>query len=218
MADPQTVQSQGFVLWFMALLLFTVVPYWCLAPAVNALRGPVGTDPSNPAIKESARPVVWFWLCGTTSLAFANYRTLQTGHRVIRVASRFMWAFGCVLCLLHIAVAFHLGHGWSHEAAWKHTRQASGFGDGISVNYAVAVVWLADAIWLCVSLESYFARPRWLHWAIHGFLAFIVINAAVVFGSWTARKSFALMALYWLLFILVGAVATRRSAEPPSAE
>jgi hypothetical protein len=230
MADPQTVQ-QTRVMWFMVLLLFTFVPYYCLAPAVSALREPVGTDPSNPAIKESGRQVVWFWLCASTSLALANSRAPHTDPRVsrdalpfivTRVALPFIWALGCVLCLLHLALAFHLGHGWSHEAAWEHTRQAGGFGDGIYANYAFAVAWVVDAIWLCVAYDSYFARSRWLHWTIHGFIAFIAINAAVVFGSWAARKSFAkffaLVAFFWLIYLAVRTAEAKRSAAPPSAE
>jgi hypothetical protein len=95
-----------------------------------------------------------------------------------------------VLLLLHIAVAFHLGHGWSHEAAREHTRQVGGYGDGIFVNYAFALVWLADVVWAWASFRSYVARPRWLNWAIHGFLAFVVVNAAVVFGGERARFLF----------------------------
>ena len=79
----------------------------------------------------------------------------------------------------------------SHAAAWEHTRQVGGYGDGIFVNYAFALVWLADVVWVWVSPGSYLTRPRWLHWAVHGFLAFVVVNAAVVFAGWGMRLAFA---------------------------
>ena len=39
------------------------------------------------------------------------------------------------LCV-HVAVAFHLGHGWSHAAALNTPATVGGYGDGIFVNYA----------------------------------------------------------------------------------
>lgn len=223
MAETTTVQSQTFMLWVMALLMFTVVPYFLLAPSIGALTEPVGSDPTNPAIKEPAKWVVWFWGCAfmsvvVRSFAFRKPRELPGTLRLLRVMTRFTWAFGCVLCLLHIALAFHLGHGWSHEAAWTHTKLVGGYGDGIYVNYAFALVWLADATWLCVAFDSYFARPRWLTWTIQGFLAFVVFNAAVVFGSWGSRKVFALLVLFILLAVLVAWSAKFKTAEPSSSQ
>jgi hypothetical protein len=214
MVNATTEQSRVFLFWFMVIASL----YLALPQYIDALTAPVANDPDNPAIKESAKPVVWFWFCAPLSLAFANPRTLPDTRRWVRVAVRFIWALGCVLCLLHIAVAFHQGHGWSHEAAWEHTKQVGGYGDGVYVNYAFALVWLVDAVWLCVAFDSYFTRPRWLHWTIHGFLAFIVFNAAVVFGSWGARKSFAFMVLFALLYLFVlWAVKLKKEASDTSS-
>lgn len=185
MAEAKAVQSQIVVLVVIGVVAWSFL----LAQAVAALAEPVGSDPSNPAIKRSAFIVPLCWMA-CVPLAFTKRGDAQKYGRWARLGIRFSWAFACALCLLHIAIAFHLGHGWSHEAAWEHTRQAGGYGDGIFVNYAFALVWLLDALWLCLAFDAYFARPRWLHWAIHGFLAFVVFNAAVVFGSLGSRARF----------------------------
>jgi hypothetical protein len=76
--------------------------------------------------------------------------------------------------------------------------------------------WLADALWLCAAFDSYFARPRWLHWAVHGFIAFVVFNAAVLFADWMYRAFTASL----LLITLVVFVLRRRAnaVTGPSAE
>lgn len=201
MAEPEPVQSRGIgeltlglilelalCLCFLSCLL---LPFYI---PVSALLEPAGTNTSNESIKLSAALPVLLWCLGC-GVAFAR-RSDSPMHRVC-------WALGSVLLLFHVAVAFHLGHGWSHHAAWEHTRQSGGYGDGIFVNYAFALVWLVDAIWVCVSFRSYLARPRWLNWTIHGFLAFVVFNAAVVFGGTLARIAFTLGFLF-----PVGTVAT----------
>lgn len=188
-----------------------------LAGPLRALGGLVRNDPSDPAIAQSALGPVFIW-CWGWPLAFATADDMARGRFHLR-GMQFMWAFGSLLLLLHIAVAFHLGHGWSHAAARQHTQQASGFGGGTYVNYAVALVWVADAAWLCVASGSYFARPRWVSWTVHGFIAFIVVNAAVVFGSWQSRGMFvfgsvpaaALLTLRWWF-------DRKGEAPPPSAE
>lgn len=160
---------------------------------------PGGADSADRVIKDSALFPVIAWCIGwPVVLARCPERPLR----------RFAWALGSVLCFVHVAVAFHLGHGWSHQAAWEHTRQIGGYGDGIYVNYTFAMVWLADVVWACVAFRSYLARPQWLNWTIHGFLAFVVLNAAVVFGSWDMRGAFV---VFLLIFLPVEWYPLRRS-------
>jgi hypothetical protein len=192
---------------FSKAILYVLFPLSCLylfAPLVLKLTEPVETDVAHPAIKESALFPVLAW-CNFWPFAFA--RQLVKGQEVSRafLAIRFGWATGCLLLMLHIAIAFHLGHGWSHEAAWEHTHQASGYGDGIYMNYAFVLVWFADAMWACIAIDSYLARSRWLHWTIHGFIAFIVFNAAVVFGSPSSQTLYYCLApvLLWPLLLVL---------------
>lgn len=213
MAEPAAEQSKEFGARVMMAFFFLCALSFTLSDAVRAFSEPVGNDPSHPAIKQSAfLPPLCCW-GGVLSLAFTQ-RGKAPDDRFIRVTQRICWAYVCTLCLLHIAIAFHLGHGWSHAAAWEHTRQVGGYGDGIYVNYAFALVLLADAIWLCVAFDSYFARPRWLHWTVHIFLAFVVFNAAVVFGSWKMRRWFAVWCILLpALVVWVGRIQRRIKAD-----
>jgi hypothetical protein len=178
MAQPPPDQRIPFAVR-ICFALFALVPLTCLTAATAE------PDPANPAIRASALPVVVLWCVGVCGYELA-------------------WRAGAVACAAHVCVAFHLGHGWSHERAWEHTREAGGFGDGIFVNYVLVVVWLADAIRP--------ARSGWRWWAVRGFVAFVMVNAAVVFGSWPARAAFVLL--------LGAGFALNRSTDslPPPSE
>jgi hypothetical protein len=164
------------VQWWRGVRIVSMFLFLALTALIDvvALREPAGTNPKDALISLSAVPPVVLWVT-CWPLAFARRRAGPPG--------RLCWAIACVLLWVHIAVAFHLGHGWSHRAAWEHTRAVGGYGDGIFVNYAFAVVWLIDAVWALFAFDSYRTRPGWLHWSIHGFLAFVVFNAAVVFAT-----------------------------------
>ena len=179
MAQTTRVQSARIVL----LIAFLLVAGALLTIPIVALTQPVESDVTNGSIAASAYLPVVLWCLGCP-IALARRSTF---------ALRFLWTLGCVSLLLHIAVAFHLGHGWSHRAAWDYTRRVAGYGDGIFVSYAFMLVWLVDVVWAWVAYRSYLARPRRLTWAIHAFLAFIVFNAAFVFASREMRETFAVV-------------------------
>jgi hypothetical protein len=102
---------------------------------------------------------------------------------------KYLWTAACTLMMIHIAAAFHGYHSWSHRAAYDHvanrTREVMGldWGGGLYANYALGVIWTADVIWLWSGANNYRSRARCITWSIHGFLAFMWLNATVVFGS-----------------------------------
>ncbi len=156
-----------------------------LIPIVEVFVSPAQHNVAHPSIAQSAVPPLLLW-CLAGPVVFC-----VRPNRAATIATRFAWFAGSVFLCLHLAVAFHLGHEWSHAAAWEHTRDASGVGNGIFVNYAVAVVWLTDAAWLLFAPRAYETRARALHIAIQGFLAFVMVNAGFVFASWPVRAVFA---------------------------
>lgn len=164
------------VQWWRGVWIVSLVLFLALTALIDvvALRQPVGTDPTDGLISLSALPPILLWVA-CWPLALDRQRA--------KPAVRRTWAIACALLWVHIAIAFHLGHGWSHRAAWDHTRAVGGYGEGVFVNYTFALVWLADAVWALAAPNSYRTRSRWLHGAIHGFLAFVVFNAAVVFAT-----------------------------------
>jgi hypothetical protein len=179
MAEERPVQ---FADWVIAVVATVGVVVAMFSP-VRCLFAQSASDPTNPLIRDSAVTPVFFWGLAWPAVAL---------WRFMHIEVRLCWALGCALLWVHVAIAFHLGHGWSHRAAWEHTKQVGGYGDGIFVNYAFALVWLLDALWALTASASYHSRPRWLHWTVHGFIAFVVVNAAFVFASWGARVQFVL--------------------------
>ncbi|MEX0700489.1 MAG: hypothetical protein WD069_00185 [Planctomycetales bacterium] len=130
----------------------------------------------------------------------------QRGDRRQR-AARWLWTIGCGAYLLHVLAAFHFVHDWSHAAAYAHTaRQTAAvigweWGGGLWANYALTAVWAADvAVWWGRGRAPTPAARAW-GWFVHAFLAFMVLNATVVFGPWwwkpLAAGYAALLAAAW---------------------
>jgi len=107
--------------------------------------------------------------------------------RSLSSTARLAWTLGCVAYLVHVAVAFEYAHHWSHREAFRHVETVSGYGEGIFVSYLFTLVWAADVLWWWVNAEGYRQRPRWVAWAVHGFMVFVIVNATVVFESGLTR-------------------------------
>ena len=103
--------------------------------------------------------------------------------------SRLLWTVGAALMLVHSLTAFAAFYEWSHQVALAATARqteavtgvASGW--GLFVNYALLLVWIADAIWWWVSPSSYERRPASVAGFVHGFLVFMFVNGAIVFAD-----------------------------------
>jgi hypothetical protein len=154
--EPRALQV-GLVPLPRAMQVALVALFFAPLALITELEDP------DPPVRTSAQLALVLWCFGAAGYLGA-------------------WRAGAVACAVHVAVAFHIKHEWSHAAAWEHTRATGGFGDGIFVNYALVAVWLADAVWP--------ARSGWRWWLVRGFVAFVMVNAAVVFGSWHARWVF----------------------------
>lgn len=124
-----------------------------------------------------------------------------------RGAARVAWTAGLGFYLLHVAAAFQFHHQWSHAAAYRETARQTqalfGFdwGGGLWFNYVFTAVWAVDAAWLWMAQETYYRRSRALAVAIHGFLAFMFVNGAIVFGSpamrWVSLAAVAALFFAW---------------------
>ena len=102
---------------------------------------------------------------------------------------RVLWTAGLVAHLGHVFCAFHFMHHWSHAEAVLHTARLTervtgwSFGQGVWINYVFTLTWLADSAWWW-SRPAETVRPRGWSVGLHGFFAFLFINATVVFGPW----------------------------------
>ena len=122
--------------------------------------------------------------------------------------SRAWWTIGCLACLAHIALAMHVFHHGSHAAAVadtaRQTRDAIGldWGGGIYFNYLFAAIWSADVAWWWIAPQSRAGRRLSVSAALHLFLAFIVLNATVVFEQGAIRWASAAAGLaIWILWL-----------------
>ena len=85
----------------------------------------------------------------------------RRGPRGGHSAARAVWTAGALLLGLHTLAAFHVVHGWSHQAAADETaRQTAAltglsWSGGLFVNYAFLAVWAADAGWWWAAPASY---------------------------------------------------------------
>ena len=146
-------------------------------------------NPADFVTRQTARVAVLFW-----SIAAAF---LLLNHRPL---ARWTWTIACAAYLIHVATAFDRVHGWSHEAAFQHVEEVSGFGPGIFVSYGFSLLWLCDVLWWELRTENYDRRPIWLDRVIHLFFAFIVCNGTVVYETGFIR--WAGVAIFLLLGIL----------------
>lgn len=116
------------------------------------------------------------------------------GNRRPMDGSRLLWIAGSVIFVVHVVCAFHFVHHWSHGHAFaataRQTAHATGVasGEGLYLNYALTIIWLADAAWWWRSRLGYEKRARPIGWLVHGFMAFMWFNATVVFGHGLARS------------------------------
>jgi hypothetical protein len=117
-------------------------------------------------------------------------------------AARWCWTIACVCLMTHVAAAFQFVHHWSHQHAFEHTRAIGGIGEGIYVNDLFMILWSADVAFWWLNPNGYATRPVAVDRVLHGFMLFIVFNAAFVFAAgparWVALASFAILGLLWL--------------------
>lgn len=150
---------------------------------------------------------------------------LAQGRNPWRRAARWFWTTGCLIYVVHVLVAFHYYHHWSHAAVFEHTAKrteavvGAAVGYGVFVSYLFTLLWIVDTIdWWRSGVERYAARPIWLHALLHGFFAFIVFNGTVIFETGPIRWSgLGLFAVLTLLLIWNRAQASARPSLKPEA-
>jgi hypothetical protein len=162
----------------------------------------------------------------TADLSLVYYVVATAGMLIIPLPSwrsgvgtkwiRLTWSLAWIAFLIHVVVAFNDYHHWRHADAIAHTREVSGIGSGIYVSYFFTVVWGMDVIWWCLRPSSYGCRAGWLGWCVHGFLAFIALNGAVIYETGPVRWVGSLLAAL-LMVLLVRRVMLDHKKRPPCA-
>jgi hypothetical protein len=101
--------------------------------------------------------------------------------------ARWCWTLAWATYLVHLAMAFHYYHGWSHADAVAHTEEVSGFGNGIWFSHLFTLLWTLDVAFWWFQPAQYARRSPWWHGLLQGYMAFIVFNATVVYEEGPIR-------------------------------
>lgn len=171
----------------------------------------VATNAGEALVRNTVRvSLAWYLVAMLVMLAFREPADWQISRRPARFARR-CWTWAVISFLVHLGMAFHYYHQWSHAHAFERTREVSGVGEGIYVSYAFTLVWCGDLLWWWLSPTSYAMRRRWIRWSIHAFLLFIIINGTVVFEAGGIR---------WAglvgLVVLMGRFLASKTSRPSS--
>jgi hypothetical protein len=111
--------------------------------------------------------------------------------------ARWCWTLGWAAYLIHLAMAFHHYHHWSHTHAMEHTRTVSGVGEGIYLSHLFTLAWTMDVLAWWLWPGWYATRPAWIGRTLHAFMFFMIFNATVVYGTglirWAGAALFAVL-------------------------
>jgi hypothetical protein len=176
--------------WLAGLVAVLALPY-----AVEA------AGPGESVVRNTVRlALAWYAAALFLMLCLRPADWLASAGRG-RLA-RWCWTFAWVTYLVHVAMAFHHFHHWSHAEAVEHTRQVSGVGEGVYVSYLFTLLWTADVAAWWLGPARYARRARRVDGLLHGFMLFMVFNATVVYERGPIR--WAGLALFAVLAVLVG--------------
>jgi len=138
----------------------------------------------------ATRATIWLAIAGYgTSLIWIRQRQPDS----VSVA-RYVWSLGCLFFAAHVLLAFGFFYAWSHAVGLaetaRQTAELTGIarGEGLYLNYSFGIVWIMDCVWWWTAGDTkYQRRPVWVSVSVHGYMAFMIFNGAVVFGSGPVR-------------------------------
>ncbi len=173
-----------------------------LLAATIGLSLKLAADPGELLTRNTVRlSLMWYSLalCLMMRLDQQDWRAETPRGKLARLA----WTWSIICFWVHLGMAYHFYHQWSHAHAFEHTREVSGVGEGIYISYLFTWLWTADMLWWWMSPAGYAARPVWIDRALHSFMLFIVFNGMVVYEAgmirWAGLVLFFGLACAWLM-------------------
>jgi hypothetical protein len=155
-------------------------------------------DPGDDLTRYTVRVALAWYAAALALMVYLGPADWRAGTTRGRLA-RWCWTLGWAAYLVHLAMAFHFYHHWSHADAVRHTRAVSDVGEGIYVSHLFTLVWTLDVAWWWMRPAGRAARPRWVGVGLHAFMLFVVFNATVVYESglirWAGLAGFAALGL-----------------------
>jgi hypothetical protein len=151
----------------------------------GVLAGPSLThaaDPGDDLTRNTVRlSLAWYGAAAALMLTLRPDRW-QAAQGPGRLA-RWCWTLAWAAYLVHLGMAFHHYHGWSHARAMEHVQRVSHFGPGIFLSHLFTLVWTLDVGCWWLRPGVYANRPAWVGGLLHGFMAFMIFNATVVYET-----------------------------------
>jgi hypothetical protein len=163
------------LLWCILMAAALGLPFWQDAPTW-----------AEDLTRYTIRPALLFYAAAATLMLVlrpGDWAAISPRGRLARGCWTLAWA----AYIVHVGVAFGCFHHGSHTAAVEHTRERSGFGEGIYASHLFTLVWSVDVAWWWLRPRSYADRSPWVDRLLHGFMVLIIFNATVVFETGLIR-------------------------------
>jgi hypothetical protein len=187
------------ILWAALLVVVLAVPPLTASPTL-------GDDLTRYTVRLS---LLYYTAALTLMLRLRPAEWTAGGGRG-RLA-RWCWTLAWAAFVVHLGMAFHHFHHWSHADAVRRTQEVSGFGPGVYVSDLFALAWTADVAAWWLRPAWYARRSPWVGRTLHAFMLFIVFNATIVFETgpirWAGAALFA-----WLAALAVVRLARARGS------
>jgi hypothetical protein len=170
-------------------------------------------DPGDDFVRNTVRLALLYYAAAVSLMLFLGPADWAAGTgrgRLARWCRTLAWA----AYLVHLGMAFHYYHHWSHADAVRHTREVSGVGEGIYVSHLFTLAWTADVAAWWLRPGAYAARPAWVGRLLHGFMAFVIFNATVVYETGPIRWA-GLLLFAWLGGLVLYRLTLRRRRTLP---
>jgi hypothetical protein len=196
-----------------------IVTAWALLLAGILLAPGLGLHSAGPG-EDLTRNTVRLALVGY-GLACILLLRMRPGERAAQTnrgrLARWAWTLGWAAYLVHLGMAFHYYHEWSHARAVEHVEKASDFGPGIFFSHLFTLLWTVDVLWWWLRPATYAFRPAWIDRWLHGYMAFITFCGTVVYETgpirWAGLALFTLLAALLVLRWREGRVARPLQGE-----
>jgi len=142
-------------------------------------------DPGNALIRNTIRVALLYYAIALNIMLWlrpSDWAATDRGR-----LARLCWTLSWLTYLVHLGMAFHFYHGWSHADAVQHTEDVSGFGPGIYVSHLFTLAWSVDVLFWWLRPHGYALRSPWIGRVLHTFMLFVVFNGMVVYESGLIR-------------------------------
>jgi hypothetical protein len=172
-----------------------------LAAVIAWLGASQGELVGDRLTRGTVRLALSWYTAGAGLMLFLDRQDWSASTNRGRLA-RWCWTWAWAAYIVHLGMAFHYFHGWSHAEAVEHVRRVSGFGPGIYFSHLFTLVWTADVITWWLWPARYADRNPWFDRLLHGFMLFMIFNGTIVYETgfirWAGSALFVVLGGLWI--------------------